>query len=101
MGKKLLEIMRDKIRFNHYSIKTEQSYIGWAKRYILYHNKKHPKDMGKIEIEQFLTHLAVECNIQNQAFNALLFLYGQVLLISLKDQNIQALKAQQKKHIPV
>ena len=61
--------------------------------------------MGKIEIEQFLTHLAVECNVspttQNQAFNALLFLYEQVLLISLKDQNIQALRAQQKKHIPV
>jgi len=105
MAKKLLEILSDKIRFKHYSIKTERVYLHWAKRYILYHNKKHPKDMGKIEIEQFLTHLAVECNVspttQNQAFNALLFLYEQVLLISLRDQNIQALRAQQKKHIPV
>jgi len=105
MGKKLLEILRDKIRFKHYSYRTEQVYLGWAKRYILYHNKKHPKDMGRIEIEQFLTHLAVEYNVspstQNQAFNALLFLYEQVLRISLKDQNIQALRAQQKKHIPV
>ncbi|MBN2815651.1 MAG: integron integrase [Campylobacterales bacterium] len=105
MAKKLLDIMRDKIRFKHYSIKTEQSYIGWAKRYIFFHNKRHPKDMEKLEIEQFLTHLATKLKVspttQNQAFNALLFLYEQVLDISLKDQNIQALRAQQRKHIPV
>jgi integron integrase len=105
MSKKLLDIMRDKIRFKHYSIKTEQSYIGWAKRYILYHNKRHPQDMGKTEIEQFLTHLATQLNVspttQNQAFNALLFLYEQVLNISLKNQNIQALRAKERKHIPV
>ncbi len=105
MAKKLLDIMRDKIRFKHYSIKTEQSYIGWAKRYIFFHNKRHPNEMGKIEIEQFLTHLATNLKVspttQNQAFNALLFLYEQVLEISLKDQNIQALRAQQRKHIPV
>ena len=105
MAKKLLDIMRDKIRFKHYSIKTEQSYVGWAKRYIFFHNKRHPKDMGKLEIEQFLTHLATKLKVspttQNQAFNALLFLYEQVLDISLKDQNIQALRAQQRKHIPV
>lgn len=63
MAKKLLDIMRDKIRFKHYSIKTEQSYIGWAKRYIFFHNKIHPKDMGKLEIEQFLTHLATELKV--------------------------------------
>lgn len=105
MAKKLLDVMRDKIRFKHYSLRTEQVYLGWARRYILYHNKRHPKDMGKIEIEEFLTHLAVNRKVspttQNQAFNALLFLYEQVLLISLKDKNIQALRAQQKKHIPV
>jgi integron integrase len=105
MAKKLLDTMRDKIRFKHYSIKTEQSYVGWAKRYIFFHNKRHPKDMGKLEIEQFLTHLATKLKVspttQNQAFNALLFLYEQVLEISLKDQNIQALRAQQRKHIPV
>ena len=105
MAKKLLEIMRDKIRFKHYSLRTEQVYLGWTKRYILYHNKRHPKDMGKIEIEQFLTHLAVDNNVspttQNQAFNALLFLYTQILGIPLKDENIQALRAKQKKHIPV
>lgn len=76
MGKKLLEIMSDKIRFKHYSISTERAYVHWVKRYILFHNKRHPKDMGKIEIEQFLTHLATKLNVspttQNQAFNALL-----------------------------
>jgi len=105
MAKKLLDIMRDKIRFKHYSISTERTYIHWAKRYILFHNKKHPNDMGKNEIELFLTHLATQENVspttQNQAFSALLFLYEQVLNISLKNQNIQALRAQERKHIPV
>ncbi len=105
MAKKLLDIMRDKIRFKHYSMSTERVYIYWAKKYILYHNKKHPKDMGKVEIEQFLTHLATEFNVspttQNQAFNALLFLYEQILNISLKDENIEALRAKERKHIPV
>jgi integrase len=105
MAKKLLDIMRDKIRFKHYSISTERIYIHWSKRYILFHNKKHPKDMGKDEIEIFLTDLAtmqkVSPTTQNQAFSALLFLYEQVLGISLKNQNIQALRAQERKHIPV
>ncbi|MEA3288850.1 MAG: site-specific integrase, partial [Campylobacterota bacterium] len=100
MAKKLLEIVRDKIRFKHYSLRTEQVNL-----YILYHNKKHPKDMSKIEIEQFLTHLAINNNIsptaQNQAFNAILFLYREVLNISMQDENIQDLRAKQKKHIPV
>ena len=79
MAKKLLDIVRDTIRIKHYSLRTEQVYIGWIKRYIFYHNKRHPKDMGKIEIEQFLTFLAVENKVsaatQNQAFAAVLFLY--------------------------
>jgi integrase len=105
MGKKLLEIVRDKIRVKHYSISTERTYLFWIKSYILYHNKRHPKDMGKIEIEQFLTHLAVEKTVspatQNQAFNAILFLYTQIFGVCLKDENIQALRAKEKKHIPV
>jgi hypothetical protein len=83
MAKKLLEIVRDKIRLRHYNYQTEKTYIGWIKRYILFHDKKHPKDMGKIEIEEFLTDLEVNRNVapstQNQAFNALLFLYEKVL----------------------
>ena len=58
MAKKLLDILIDKIRIKHYSIKTERIYLYWNKAYILYHNKKHPKDMGKIEIEDYLTYLA-------------------------------------------
>jgi len=105
MAKKLLDIVRDTIRMKHYSFRTEQVYIGWIKRYIIYHNKKHPKEMGKIEIEQFLTYLAVENKVsattQNQAFNSILFLYRDIFGMDMKSQNIQALRAKEKKHIPV
>lgn len=70
MGKKLL--MRDKIRFKHYSISTQRVYIYWAKKYILFHDKRHPKDMRNLEIKQFLTHLVTKLNVspptQNQAY---------------------------------
>ncbi|BCD61515.1 integron integrase [Nitratiruptor sp. YY08-26] len=103
--KKLLDILKEKIIFKGYSRATEKSYIYWNKEYILFHNKKHPKDMGKIEIEEFLTHLAVNKNVspttQNQAFNAILFLYKEVLGIDTKDWNIQALRAKRKEHMPV
>ena len=105
MKRKLLDTVRDKIRFKHYSYQTEKAYVGWIKQFIFFHNKRHPIEMGKLEIEQFLTHLAVNKQVspttQNQAFSALLFLYTQVLGIDLKDQNIQALRAQERKHIPV
>ncbi len=105
MKKKLLDLVRNKIRFKHYSIKTEQSYTGWIKQYIIFHDKKHPIEMGKREIEEFLTYLAVKKRVspstQNQAFSALLFLYTQVLGIDLTNENIQALRAQERKHIPV
>ena len=82
--RKLLDIIRDKIRFKHYSIYTEKTYIHWIKHYIFYHNKKHPVEMGKREIEEFLTHLAVDRKVshstQNQAFSAILFfLYKRCL----------------------
>ena len=71
--KRLLEQVKDTLRLKHYSIRTENCYISWIKRYILFHNKRHPKDMGKHEIEVFLTHLAVDLKVasstQNQAFN--------------------------------
>ncbi len=105
MKKKLLDITRDKIRFKHYSISTENTYVAWIKQYILFHNKRHPLEMGKVEIEQFLTHLAVNKKVspttQNQAFYALVFLYQEVLGIDMKQQNIQALRAKERKHIPV
>jgi integron integrase len=105
MAKKLLDILKDKIRVKHYSLSTERTYIHWVKRYILFHNKKHPIDMGKIEIEQFLTYLAVKLKVspttQNQAFNAILFLYRDIFGLDMKNMNIQALRAKEKKHIPV
>lgn len=57
---KLLDQVRGKIRLKHYSIRTEQSYVDWIRRYILFHGKHHPKDMGAQEVEAFLTHLAVD-----------------------------------------
>jgi len=103
--KKLLDVVSEKLRIKHYSYQTEKTYIGWIKRYIFFHNKKYPKEMGKDEIEAFLTSLAVtnkvSASTQNQAFNALLFLYEQVLGISFKEQNIQAVRAKQREHIPV
>lgn len=83
----LFEQVRAVIRFKHYSIRTEQSYLDWIKRFILFHGKRHPKTMGAAEVRAFLTHLAVEGNVaastQNQALSALLFLYAQVLHLEL------------------
>ena len=105
LKKKLLDVVRDKIRFKHYSISTEKTYIHWIKHYIFFHDKKHPIEMGKQEIEEFLTNLAVQKKVspttQNQAFSAILFLYKEVLDIDLSNENIQALRAQERKHIPV
>jgi len=103
--KKLLDIVRDKIRFKHYSYSTEKTYVHWIKHYIFFHNKKHPVEMGKEEIESFLTFLATKKRVspttQNQAFSAILFLYKEVLGIDMSEWNIQALRAQERKHIPV
>jgi integron integrase len=80
---KLLDQVRDKIRLKHYSLRTEQTYVDWIKRFVLFHQKRHPAEMGAAEVEAFLTHLAVEGNVaastQNQAKAAVLFLYRQVL----------------------
>jgi len=102
--KKLLDQVRDVIRLKHYSIRTEKAYVSWIRRYILFHNKRHPREMGSQEIEDFLTHLAVNENVaastQNQAFNALLFLYREVLKIQL-DDSIDAVRAKKPKRLPV
>jgi integrase len=80
---RLLDRVRWHLRVKHYSIRTEQAYIDWIRRFILFHRKRHPSEMGEREISEFLSHLAVEKNVaastQNQAFSALLFLYQQVL----------------------
>jgi integron integrase len=102
---KLLDQVRTKIKFKHYSQSTETNYVLWIKQFILFHQKKHPKNMGKLEIEQFLSYLAtdrkVSASTQNQAFNAIMFLYNQVLDLPLMDQNINALRAKTRVHLPV
>lgn len=84
---KLLDLVRGKIRLKHYSIRTEQAYLDWIKRFILHFDKRHPSEMGAVEVEVFLTHLAVERKVsastQNQAKSALLFLYKEVLGVEL------------------
>jgi integron integrase len=101
--KKLLDQVRDAIRLKHYSYRTEETYVQWIRRYILFHDKRHPKEMGVPEIEAFLTHLAVvehvAASTQNQAFSALLFLYRHVLEIPLDDR-IKALRAKQSRYRP-
>ncbi|GAA4810990.1 integrase/recombinase [Marinicella pacifica] len=101
---KLLDQVNVKIKFLRYSDETAKVYRYWIKQYILFNQKRHPAEMGKIEIEQFLTYLAthrkVSATTQNQAFNAILFLYHKVLDISLENENINALRAKQRIHLP-
>ena len=101
--RKLLDRVREAIRRKHYSIRTEESYVAWIKRYILFHNKRHPLEMGCAEIEAFLTHLAVAQKVaastQNQALSALLFLYREVLQKNLEFP-IDSVRAQRPKRLP-
>ena len=87
--KKRLDQVRDAIRLKHYSYRTEQTYVQWIRRHILFHNKRHPQEMGVPEIEAFLTHLAVQervaASTQNQALSVLLFLYRYVLRLPLDE----------------
>src|SRR5262245_58645689 len=80
---KLLDRVRHKIRLRHYSLRTEQAYLDWIRRFILFHGKRHPETLGAADVEAFLTHLAVEHNVaaatQNLAKSAILFLYRDVL----------------------
>jgi len=100
---KLLDQVRATIRILHYSIRTEQAYVDWIRRFILFHNKRHPAEMGKKEIEEFLTHLAVERNVsastQSQAKAALLFLYQRVLKLDV-DWLTDVVAAKQPKRLP-
>ena len=83
----LLEVVHNKIRVKHYSIRTEKSYTQWIKSYLHFHSMQHPRELGAEHIENYLTYLAVERNVsastQNQAFSALLFLYKVALDIEL------------------
>ena len=103
MSERLMVRVRKKIRFKHYSYKTEQSYCHWIKAFIRYHKYKHPEDMGSVEVTQFLSWLAVEKqvapNTQNLAFSSVLFLYREVLNRPLKD--IDSVRAKPSQKLPV
>lgn len=101
---RLLDELRDHLRTLHYSYRTEQQYLFWVRRFILFHGKRHPADMAAAEIEAFLTHLAVERQVaastQNQALAALLFLYQKVLRVELPWLD-GIVRAKQSRFLPV
>ncbi|GAB4340901.1 MAG: integron integrase [Leptolyngbyaceae cyanobacterium] len=99
----LLDVVRETLRLKHYSYRTEVSYINWIKRYLIFHNRQHPRELGNAEIEAFLSHLAVDeqvaASTQNQALSALLFLYRDVLKLEL-DIQINAIRAKSSRYLP-
>jgi integron integrase len=100
----LLEQVRAAIRVRHYSIRTEETYVHWIRRFILFHGKRHPREMGEAEVGAFLSHLAVEKRVsastQNQALNAVAFLYKAVLDRPLGDM-VGLVRAKKSQHLPV
>jgi len=101
---RLLDQVREVLRLKHYSLRTEETYVGWIKRFIFFHQKRHPREMREPEIVAFLTDLAVRQHVsastQNQAFNALLFLYGAVLHLELGDLS-GTVRAKPSRKLPV
>jgi len=101
---KLLEQVRIEMRVAHYSKSTEESYVNWIKRFILFHNKRHPKDLGSEEIKNFINDLAVERHVasstQNQALNAILYLYKKILNKEIGYID-EINRAKRIKHLPV
>ena len=101
---RLLDQVRDVIRIKHYSIRTEQAYLQWIRRYIIFHGKRHPGELGSEHLSTFLSHLAVRGNVaastQNQALNAILFLYREVLRQKLPWVD-EVHRAKRPQHLPV
>jgi len=101
---RLLDQVREAVRVRHLGGRTEQAYVAWVKRFVLFHGKRHPRHMGRSEVESFLAHLAVDgqaaASTQNQALAAILFLYRHVL-----DQNLgwleNVVRARRPKRLPV
>jgi hypothetical protein len=100
---KLFDRIREVIRVKHYSLSTEKTYICWIKRYMLFHKMRHPREMNTRDIESFLSDLAINRNVssstQKQAFNAVFFLYRDVLGVDLEG-SIDAIRAKRPIHIP-
>ena len=103
-GKKLLDQYREALRNRHYSLRTEATYISWARQYILYHHKRHPREMGVPEINDFITYLAnqktISASTQNQAISAILFLYRNVLNIQLNETALIPIRPTRPKRVP-
>ncbi len=101
---RLLDQLREQIRYLHYSLRTEDAYVYWVKKFVHFHELKHPRDMGRLEVEAFLTYLAtqrkVSVSTHRQALSALLFLYQKVLGIELPWMDDLA-RPVPKKRIPV
>ena len=104
MGERLLDRMRRVLRTGHYSYRTEQAYVHWVRRFIRFHELRHPRDLGKGHVEAFLTHLAVDRHVapstQNLALNAILFLYQKVLELELPWLD-NVVRARRKVNMPV
>jgi len=100
----LLDRVRQALRVRHYSLRTEEAYVAWIRRYIYFHHIRHPQEMGAAEINAFLTDLAVNGQVaastQNQAFSALLFLYRTVLEVD-PGQIAGVIRAQRPRRLPV
>jgi integron integrase len=100
----LIDVVRKNIRIRHYSMRTEKTYIGWIRRYVNFCGRRHPRDLGSLEITTFLTHLAVDRRVaagtQNVALQSLLFLYREVLQMDLPDIS-QVVRATTPERLPV
>lgn len=100
---RLMDQVRETLRFYHYAYNTEKSYVEWILKFIRFNGKNHPREMGKLEIERFLSHLAVNRDVaastQNQAFHAIMFLYKKVLDMPM-NLDIRAKRANKRKNLP-
>ncbi len=98
-----LQQLRDAIRVKHYSIRTEQAYVAWAKRFILFNNKRHPSEMAEPEVSNYLSYLAIQKNVaastQNQALNAIAFMYKHVIKIPLG--KLDSIRAKKPERLPI
>jgi integron integrase len=103
-NEKLLDKLRNRIRARHFSLRTEQTYVQWVKRFILFHHKRHPSEMGAKEINEYLTFLAVKTNVaaatQNQALNAIIFFYREIIGREIPDIG-EFIRAKTMKRLPV
>ena len=101
---RLLEQVRDRLRVKHYSMRTEDAYLHWIRRFIFFHGKRHAREMGGPQVEAFLSHLATDARVaastQNQALSALLFLYREVLQADLPWLD-GVVRAKRPKRVPV